>query len=163
MFTRFRSIAWLMAVLLAQFSSASLAKASAPARAEHQQQALAALHHFGRGYAVASLNSTEFKAAAARATSARSTVKLANGNITVTREGTRWLIYGLQLTNFELQEFGPTLGAPVNQVISIYGTPSQTFKDRLVYPGVLEICEAPISFLIDKGQLRGVQWDWCYD
>jgi hypothetical protein len=163
MHARSRAIGPLLAAGLAWLSGMAIAQAPTPERAPHQQQALQALHHFGRGYAHAALQSAEFRAAQAPASGTRRTVKLVNGDVTVTRDGTRWLIYGLRLTSAELQELGPAPGSPVSEVLSIYGPPEKTLKDRLVYPGVMEICSAHISFLIDKGQLRGVQWDWCYD
>lgn len=151
--------------VVAGLAAAALLPAAAQTSPDQiQHEAKLMLHYFGRGYASGQLWSVPptppSKDGKPRA------VKLASGELSVIGSSQNQTLTAsrLKLTRGDLNELGLTLGAtPVNALTRQFGKPDTQDAHRLVYRGVSEICEDHFTFIVDKGLLQAIEWDWCHD
>lgn len=122
------------------------------------------LHYFGRGYAYGQLGNVPLTPPSTQ--DKPRPVKLADGEMSVIGSVKDQTLAAsrLKLTRGDLHELGLTLGAtPVDVLTRQFGQPEKRDAHRLVYRGISEICEDHFIFLLDKGLLQAIEWDWCYD
>ena len=156
--------------ILKCFMAASLALAVAlPAAAQTSaeqihNEAKLTLHFFGLGYAAGQLG------VAAPPFSAQDDkprpVKLAHGDMSVIGSAKDHTLAAsrLKLTQGDFRELGLTIGVtPVDALMRQFGKPEKQDSHRLIYRGISEICVDQMTFFIDKGLLRAIEWDWCHD
>ena len=159
-----------LAVLTSVIALLNVPDVQAQAPRDWQRAARAAVYHFGKGYAVASINS------ALPATVRKSVVGALEQRVaSVAGSRITWIVSVEApqkpiLVNLLITRPGHLLlqdihlgQSTVAEIVAKLGEPDKRGSDTLSYQGLAEICSDSFTFTFKSGKLSELKWDWCSD